>query len=129
MISEIELNQIRPQRVCLTRLKPKRRFKFEEVKTEELPAEPTPLELCPVPVEPVRVEFGRHHRARIRRSGRVHTQWRRVTPPSELSETMAKRSHSELLARVMDKVKRARPTTAHRQSIWAMLRQFALALR
>jgi hypothetical protein len=81
-------------------------------------------ELCPVPVQ-----SEHHHRARIRRSGRIHTQWRRVTPPSQLSETMPKRSHSELLARVTDKVKDARPATAHRQSIWAMLREFALAFR
>jgi hypothetical protein len=119
MISEIELNQAPTQRVCLTRLKPKRRFKLEEV-----PEEPMEAELCPVAVE-----FGRHHRIRIRRSGHMHTQWRRVTPPSELSETMAKRSHSELLARVTDKVKGARPASRHRQNIWAMLREFALAFR
>ena|ERR1700731_1352760 len=118
MITEIDLNAP-SQRVFFTHLKPKRRFKLEE-----MPEEPMEAELCPVAVE-----SGRHHRARIRRSGRAHTQWRRVTPPSELSETMAKRSHSELLARVTDKVKGARPANGHRQSIWAMLREFALAFR
>jgi hypothetical protein len=115
MISENESNRARQHRVFFTPLKPKRRFKLEGA---------IAAELCPVAVE-----VGRHHRARIRRSGRLHTQWRRVTPPSELSETMPKRSHSELLARVTDKVKGARTTTGHWQGIWAMVRQFALAFR
>ena len=111
-----------PQRVGFaSSLKPKRRCKTEE-----------PTEENPQPHEPVlvnaRMEL-RRHRDRIHRSGRPNVTWRRVTPPTELSELLPNRSRPPVLARVTDKVKTAPLRTGHGQGVWALLLCWALAFR
>jgi hypothetical protein len=119
MIAETNLTEERRRRrVVFTPLKPKRRFKFDE-----LPPVSVSEDVCPAPVR-----LGRH-RVRIRRSGRAHVQWRRVTPPSELLETMPKHSRSPVLARVTDKVKGPGTSQGQWQGFRALLRELALELR
>ena len=118
MISEIQFID-RPQRVAFTPLNQKRRCKFDELPQARAVA----IEICALSVG-----FG-HHPPRIRRSGRPHLEWRRVTPPSELLETMPRHSGSPLRARVVDRVKSQRLTNVDWRGISAALREFALAFR
>ena len=118
MIAEANFTLGHTHRVAFAPLKPKRRFKFDE-----LPQASVSANVWTATVEP------RRHRARIRRSGRAHVQWRRVTPPSELLETMPRHSRSPVLARVIDKVKFPRPTHGQWQGFRALLRELALEFR
>ena len=118
MIAEIQLID-RPQRVAFTPLKQKRRCKFDELP----PARTVAAGICALSVG-----FG-HRQPRIRRSGHPHLEWQRVTPPSELLETMPRHSGSPLRARVIDRVKSQRLTNVDWRGMWAALCEFALAFR
>ena len=73
-----------------------------------------------------RAEFNRKRTGRISRSGHPHAQFRRVTSPTQLMETLPGKP-GPVLARVVDKIKSARPRTSTPQGIWALLRGWVLA--
>jgi hypothetical protein len=116
MISETESTEAQ-SRIVFAPLKQKRRFKMDENAPSHDPV-----------LVNARLEI-RRQRERIRRSGRPNVSWRRVTPPTELSELIPNRSRPPILARVVDKVKNPAPVTGNRQGIWALLRCWALAFR
>src|SRR3954468_15050609 len=102
-------------RTAFAPLKPKRRCKNDD-QTE--PHQPVLIN--------ARLEL-RRQRDRITRSGRPNVTWRRVTPPTQLSEILPARSCPPMLAKVVDKVKARPARTSHGQGIWALLRSCALA--
>ena len=116
MHSETHSTAEHSHRVAFEPLKQKRRCKADE--------EPGSHE--PVLIN-AQLEF-RHHRERIKRSGRQTVSWRRVTSPTELSEVLPKRSRQPVLARVVDKVKAPHFRNSNPHGIWALLR-WSLALR
>ena len=117
MITETHSTLARSPRVVFEPLKQKRRCKAEE---DGGLHEPVLIN--------AQLEF-RHHRERIRRSGRQNVHWRRVTSPTQLSEVLPKRSQPHVLARVVDKVRTPHFRNSNPQGIWALLRCWALALR
>ena len=106
-----------PPRIAFAPLKPKRRCKTDD-QTEPY---------APVLIN-ARLEL-RRQRDRITRSGRPNVTWRRVTPPTELSELLPTRSRPPVLAKVIDKIKTRPSRAGHGQGIWALLRCWALAFR
>jgi len=104
-------------RVAFAPLKPKRRFKTadDEPQHERV-------------LVSAKMEIGRH-RARMPRSGQPIVQWRRVPSPIRVSEVITPESRSPVLARVVDKVKNFQPRSGQTQSIWSLLRCWALAGR
>jgi hypothetical protein len=112
-----ETHSISPQRVNFSPLKPKRRSKLDETHAGYQPV-----------LLNAKLELKRE-RARIRRSGHMNVQWRRVTPPSEISEILPARSHSPVLARVVDKVKAPRSRQDNHHGFWGLLRYWVLAFR
>ena len=117
MITNTHSTEGRSPRVAFEPLKPKRRCKAEEDSGSHEPV-----------LINAQLEF-RHHRERIRRSGRPTVRWQRITPPTELSEILPNRSRRPVLARVVDKVKAPHFRNSNPQGIWALLRCWALALR
>jgi hypothetical protein len=109
-------SEFQNDRVAFGPLKPKRRSKMD----------PPANGFRPVLINP-QLELKRE-RARITRSGRMAVQWRRVTPPSEISEILPKRSRPQL-AHVVDKVKTIPLRTNNQQGFWALLRGWVLAFR
>jgi hypothetical protein len=124
MNSEEHTSSSHSQRIAFTPLKPKRRSKQEDPHDSDAP-EATAETYSPVLVN-ARAEFNRNRTARINPSGRPHGQFRRVTPPSELMETLPNKSRPAL-ARVVDKIKTARPRISAPQGVWALLRCWLLA--
>jgi hypothetical protein len=111
-------------RIAFTGLKPKRRSKTEEVVQSNEPVQAH--EHVPVLIN-ARAEFSRQ-RARLSRSGRPNVHWRRVTPPTELSELLPN-SRTPMLARVVDKIKTRHRYGHHHNGVWALLRWWVLAFR
>jgi hypothetical protein len=120
MNSDEQTGASHPERITFPPLKPKRRCKADEPDAPESKAE----SYSPVLIN-ARAEFNRN-RARISRSGRPHTPFRRVTPPSQLMEMLPSKSRPAL-ARVVDKIKTAHPRSSNPQGIWALLRCWLLA--
>jgi hypothetical protein len=117
MNSETHFTEHQTNRVAFAPLKPKRRSKIDEPGHR---------------YQPVLINANlelKQHRARISRSGRPQVQWRRVTAPIEILEVVPPRSRPPVLARVIDKIKNPRPRGANHQSVWALVRCWALAFR